>query len=285
MPPCDANGILPLKNPIAAIRLINSFNPDLVVDFAQWPRISAVLLALSKAKFTVGFKTKDQYRHFCYDRVVGHNSKIHEFDNFANLLASVGVPRPAWPQLTLSAIVCERIDALALRSFVVCHPWAAGVKHEMREWPADCWRRLAKVLIERGYDVVFTGGPDDVGSTSDLLAGFPNSEPRIFNCAGLYSLEETAVLLARATAVVSVNTGIMHIAAAVSAVLVGLHGPTDPHRWGPLSNRAISLSADTPNSGYLNLGFEYPRNAQPCMQHIEVDAVLKSIAKLTHFPS
>jgi len=135
-------------------------------------------------------------------------------------------------------------------------------------------------LIDRGYNIAFTGGPTDVASSRDIVAGIPAPEGRLYDFAGTFSLDETAALLARSDAVVSVNSAIMHVAAAVNVPVIGLHGPTNPIRWGPLSKRSISLTPNTRNAGYLNLGFEYPRNAKPCMQFITVESVLGAIENL-----
>jgi heptosyltransferase-3 len=280
---CDAIETLPLANPLRALACINKYDADIIIDYAQWPRISAVLIALSNAKFTVGFRTSGQYRHYCYDLVVDHSAAVHEFENFCNLLIAVGVPRPCPPELAPSARAKARIDALGLPPFIVCHPWAAGTKHELREWPRSHWRALAEELAARGYDIVFTGGPSDVETSRALLEELNVAPERVHNFAGALDLDETAALLASAHAVICVNTGIMHIAAALGVPLIALNGPTNPRRWGPLSEKAICLMPDTPDAGYLNLGFEYPRNAQNRMHLIEVGTVLDALTDLEHF--
>jgi heptosyltransferase III len=276
LPPVDKMHVISVTDPARAVALLRSMKQDVLIDFGPWPRISAILTALSNASFAVGFKTNGQYRHYAYDLTVEHSGKIHEFENHANLLASIGVPRPAWPRIAPSAAARRRIREERSKPYIVCHPWASGFKSEMREWPNGHWQELAAIVAQRGWEVVFTGGPADIAKSKTLFEGIASIE-KVHDAAGLYSLDETAALLEASDSVVTVNTGVMHLAAAINAPIVALHGPTDPVRWGPLSDNAELLAPNSPDVAYLNLGFEYPKEAKPCMDLIEVDRVVAAL--------
>jgi len=79
--------------------------------------------------------------------------------------------------------------------------------------------------------------------------------------------------MADAACVVSVNTGNMHLAAALNVPVVGLHGPTNPARWGPIGGNAQIVRPSSDECCYLNLGWEYPRNPPDCMGAIAVEQV------------
>jgi heptosyltransferase-3 len=279
LPPIDELHVISVINPMRSVSLLRSIKQDILIDFGPWPRISAILAALSNAGFTVGFRTSGQYRHYAYDLAVEHSGKIHEFENHASLLASIGVPRPAWPRITPSAAARRRVREERSKPYIVCHPWASGFKSEMREWPDHHWRDLADIVVQQGWEIVFTGGPTDVAKSKTLVEGIgPNeNENKVHDAAGLYTLDETAALLEGSDSVVTVNTGVMHLAAAINAPIVALHGPTDPARWGPLSDNARLVVPDSPDVAYLNLGFEYPKGAKPCMHLIGVDRVVTAL--------
>jgi heptosyltransferase-3 len=277
LPPVDQVRIIPITNPMRAVALLRGTKLDLLIDFGPWPRITAILAALSNASFTVGFSTDGQYRHYAHDLAVRHSNTLHEFENHASLLAAMGLPRPAWPKITPSAAAHRKIRDERSKPYVVCHPWAAGHMSEMREWPASYWRELAMMVAQQGLDVVFTGGPADVEKSRRLFEGVASDDSRIQDAAGRYSLDETAALLERCASVVTVNTGVLHLAAAVNAPIVALHGPTNPVRWGPLSSNAEVLLPDSPDIAYLNLGFEYPEPATPCMHLLGVDRVAAAL--------
>jgi len=63
------------------------------------------------------------------------------------------------------------------------------------------------------------------------------------DAAGSLSLLELADVLAAADAVVSVNTGVMHLAAEVGARTVSLEGPTSAARWAPVGPRVRSVES------------------------------------------
>jgi heptosyltransferase III len=276
LPPVDEIHGISVTDPARAVALLRSMKQDVLIDFGPWPRISAILTALSNASFAVGFKTNGQYRHYAYDLTAEHSGKVHEFENHANLLASIGVPRPAWPRITPSAAARRRIREERSKPYIVCHPWASGFKSEMREWPNGHWQELAAIVAQQGWEVVFTGGPVDIAKSKTLFEGIASIE-KVRDTAGLYSLDETAALLEGSDSVVTVNTGVMHMAAAINAPIVALHGPTDPVRWGPLSDNAELLAPNSPDVAYLNLGFEYPKEAKPCMDLIEVNRVVAAL--------
>lgn len=277
LPPVDELQVISVTNPMQAVSLLRSIKQDILIDFGPWPRISALLAALSGASFTVGFKTPGQYRHYTFDLAVKHSGKIHEFENHANLLASIGMPRPAWPRITPSAAARGSVREQRSKPYVVFHPWASGFKSEMREWPDGHWQELAVIIAQRGWDVVFTGGPADVAKSRTLVEGIARHEGKVHDAAGRFSLDETAALLEGSASVVTVNTGIMHLAAAMNAPIVALHGPTDPVRWGPLCDNARVILPDSSDVAYLNLGFEYPKHAVSRMQLIGVDKIAASV--------
>ena len=84
-------------------------------------------------------------------------------------------------------------------------------------------------------------------------------------------------ILERARLVVSVDTGIMHLAAAVHAPLVALQGPTSKKRWGPLSDRAVVVRVGEKCRPCISLGFESNCDNPICMKNITVDMVLDAV--------
>jgi ADP-heptose:LPS heptosyltransferase len=136
---------------------------------------------------------------------------------------------------------------------------------------------LGKLVADWGYGVAITGGPSDITASGALAK---KMEGPAISFAGS-SLLETIKILASAAGVVAVNTGVMHLAAALDRPLVALHGPTNRDRWGPLSHHAISLGPGAPEGcAYLDLGFEYPANPPDCMNLITVEEVSAAVRSL-----
>ena len=87
-------------------------------------------------------------------------------------------------------------------------------------------------------------------------------------------------LLRRARIVVTVNTGVMHLAAIAGARTVAINGPNRNGRWGPVGPRAVGVEAPGSGCGFLHLGFNFHGNPRDCMERISVDAVFAACQAL-----
>jgi heptosyltransferase III len=282
---------VPITSPLAALKCMRAHPVDVLIDSSQWPRIGALLAAISRAKYTIGFKTEGQSRHFAYDCCVEHSPKQHELDNFRALLTPLGISPNSMPPINLSklnGVNCSNIK----HPYVVLHPWASGTHFELREWPIESWLELSKRLLGSGYGVVISGGPGDIDRTNTLISLIQKLEhaapENLLSLAGKADLLTTAAYLNGAAGVVSVNTGTMHLAALLGRPLAALHGPTNPDRWGPIypdgknEQNSLILGPGAKEGGaYLNLGFEYPNNLTYLMDQISVDAVVAALNKLS----
>jgi heptosyltransferase-3 len=168
------------------------------------------------------------------------------------------------------------------QSFLVFHAWASGTRKRLKEWPAEYWREVGLWIADKNLGIVLTGGPGDA-SDSDSLAELLRAHIRnvpVISVAGSYSLAQTACLLRTAKAVVSVNTGTMHLAALLGIPTIGLSGPSDPARWGPYGPQVVSLLPNQGAYAYLKLGFEYPPAVQPCLQYLSPSQVTAALSRL-----
>jgi heptosyltransferase III len=268
---------VPIDEPLETIRRLRALALDVLLDFGQWTRVEALCSCLSGARFTIGFETAGQRRHYCYDSTVPHSADVHELENYRRLAGLLGVESVTVPKLGDPG---SNGWKPAAPPFVVFHLWPGGFRSELKEWPLDSWRQLATRLVGRGYSIVLTGAPADAERTERVARSFGGSAGQVESVAGRYSLSELAGLLRRASCVVSVNTGVMHLAAASGAPTVALNGPTSEARWGPVGERTRSVNADLPGCGYLNLGFEYDRGRTDCMRAISVDRVAETVFDL-----
>ena len=267
---------------------------DVLIDSTQWARLGTLLCNLSDARTTVGFDTAGQYRAFGYSFAVQHRNDRHEVENFLELGRVLypdlhGGPKlllPQSPPDDLPAELCGRLepsgdvgDALPRRVFL--HMWPSGTNAWLKEWPADCWDALGRMLSGKGFEVYLTGAPSDAPRNDAFLRAHPQC-PAI-SLAGRTSLGGLAWLFSRASAVVSVNTGTMHLAAIAGAPTVGLHGPTNPLRWGPVGRHVRSLLPHKGPYAYLNLGFEYPLPHKQCLDSLPVEDVEDALRSLSLF--
>jgi heptosyltransferase-3 len=257
-----------VRNIARGIRAIRSVPVDVMIDFGPWPRLEALYTILSRASFTIGFRTPGQYRHYGYDLTVDHSPAVHELENFRQLVRPLGVKTVSLPSLRR-----PRIGTLLDSPYVVFHLWPGGRRKELKQWPSERWVKLIEEFVARGMKVALTGAHSDSGCNDAIIGCLqPCARGFVRNVAGV-SLPETAATLAHSRLVVSVNTGVMHMAAALDVPLVALHGPTSSRRWGPISERAITVNSPLEGCGYLDLGSEYPTRPPACMECISYEAV------------
>jgi ADP-heptose:LPS heptosyltransferase len=270
---------LQLSRPVAAVRTIRAERLDVAVDFDQWPRVEPVYCLLSGARWTAGFSSPGQHRHHAFDAHVEHSDALHELDNYRSLARLLGVESRSQPRVRPPRTVPP--EELPPSPYAVLHLWPTGVRSELKEWPWERWRQLAHELVARGLTVVLTGSPADAARTREFVASSGSLAPRLVDAAGKYDLAQVVDLLCGSRCVVSVNTGVMHLAAAAGAPTVGLNGPTSERRWGPVGERAVSVNSTLDGCGYLHFGWEYRGRREDCMLGIPVDRVLDAVLRLT----
>lgn len=140
-------------------------------------------------------------------------------------------------------------------------------------WPIDYFAELAENLTAQGRQVWVLGTGDE-RPLGDIIAARGGRLVR--NLCGATRLADAVDILALATAAVSNDSGLMHIAAASGTYVVGIYGSTPPHYAPPLT------AARTIH--FLNLDCspcrkrECPLGHLNCMRQIEPAAVLASIA-------
>ena len=108
-----------------------------------------------------------------------------------------------------------------------------------KRWPHYHYAKLAEMLIEKGYSVQLFGSKKDQEAGEQIRQSLPeNLQPYCLNLVGLTDLNQAVDLIADCVAVVSNDSGLMHIAAALNKPLIALYGPTSPAYTPPLSPNA-----------------------------------------------
>lgn len=105
-------------------------------------------------------------------------------------------------------------------------------------WPLDYYAELAKRLVEAGQQVWIFGSKKDRAAGEVIAEG---SGEQVHNLCGRTTLVEAVDLIAACDAVVSNDSGLMHVAAATGRSLVAIYGSSTPDYTPPLSDKAEVL--------------------------------------------
>jgi ADP-heptose:LPS heptosyltransferase len=110
----------------------------------------------------------------------------------------------------------------ASKPYLILH---AGVSEPKRRYPKALWIEIGKLLAGKPYTLLLTGTKKEKSYTQDLASEIGADS---LSVAGLFSVEELAALLKNAVGMISVNTGTIHIGAAVQTPMVVLYAQTNP---------------------------------------------------------
>ena len=150
-----------------------------------------------------------------------------------------------------------------------------------KQWPIEHFGNLAKQLIQTKQNslVLILGSKKEFSIGSDI-ANISNHPDRVINWCGQTSLEDAMAAISNATAVISNDSGLMHIAAAFRRPQVAIFGSSDPRHTPPLSKLAsihwLHLECSPCFKRTCPLGH------LKCLVDIEVKDVLNSVNQLNH---
>lgn len=125
------------------------------------------------------------------------------------------IEAPAVPQLFLPQTRAQVLP-VGWTEYVALAPSAA---YELKRWPLEYWQQLIHTNAEMRFAVL--GGPED-----GFLQKLAEADPlRVVNLAGKLSFGESAQVVAEAQALVSNDTGLMHVAEQIGIPCLALMGP------------------------------------------------------------
>ncbi|MBZ0091014.1 MAG: lipopolysaccharide heptosyltransferase II [Sulfuricellaceae bacterium] len=143
-----------------------------------------------------------------------------------------------------------------------------------KRWPATHFAELAKQLSQ-SHEIWLLGSGKDA-AIGEEIALLSNGAAR--NLCGKTGLGDAIDLLAAADQVVSNDSGLMHIAAALDKPLLALFGSSSPGYTPPLSKKASVLSLNLPCSPCFKR--ECPLGHLDCLQKLTPQRVYEEMAKL-----
>ena len=198
-------------------------------------------------------------------------------ERFAALAGAAGEPlvRPL-PPAHLKIDEKRRLSVLQKLALAPRQPVIAlcpGAEYgPAKRWPAKYFARLAQRLGSRGYDVWLVGSAKDAALGAEIAT---LSGAACVNLCGATSLAEAIDVLASAQFVVSNDSGLMHVAAALARPLAALYGSSSPAFTPPLSDRATILKLDLECSPCFRR--ECPLGHFNCMMQLTPDQVFDAI--------
>ncbi len=194
----------------------------------------------------------------------GNWPRRHQVGYYLDLVRTLGFSAP------VEEVSSLRMPGMAgsVRGRVVFSPGASFGPAKM--WPVERWIELGRRLVGRGCHLVILGSAAEAATGSRMAQGVGlGAEDR----SGRTTLREAAVVLAGAVVVVSNDSGLMHLAAAVGARLVALFGSTDPVATGPLSVSSVVIRGTAPCAPCFRRECNRREGNMACFDEVTVDQV------------
>jgi len=203
-------------------------------------------------------------------------------ERFAQLAERNGEPvsRPLpQPRLQVSAeqrqAVLKKFDLTLDKPVAVFCP---GAEYgPAKRWPIPYFAELAQHLQQQGYMVWIVGSGKDQ-ETGDKIVALGNLSTR--NLCGSTDLADAIALLSCASLVVSNDSGLMHITAALDRPMLALYGSSSPGFTPPLSKNAQILQIDIPCSPCFKR--ECPLGHFKCMKNLTPKMVAEHLPTPPH---
>lgn len=172
--------------------------------------------------------------------------------------------------VTLPADPPAALDVLP-DEYLVVHP---GAQYPAREYPADHFVEVVRLLTEAGHAVAVTGGEHEAALTA-RVAGDSG-----IDLGGKLDLAGTAQALAGASTVIVGNTGPAHLAAAVGRPIVSLFSAVvPPERWAPYGV-PVELLGDRSAACQGSRATLCPIPGHPCLTSVAPTEVVAAAERL-----
>ncbi|MGQ5523820.1 lipopolysaccharide heptosyltransferase II [Chitinimonas sp. PSY-7] len=253
------------------IVLPNSLKSALVPWFARIPQ-------------RTGFVGESRYGLLNDFRVLDPKALPQMVERFAILAEPAGQPLPRpipAPRLHIDpALRQAALQAFGLSDAQPIIAFCPGAEYgPAKRWPARHFGELARRLVSQGYAVWLFGSAKDKPDTNAIVE---QAGVSVVDLAGRTSLAQAIDLLSLAHLVVTNDSGLMHVAAALERPIVALYGSSSPEFTPPLSKQAEIVSLDLECSPCFER--TCPLKHLNCLQQLEPDLVEAAIARVLTKP-
>lgn len=172
---------------------------------------------------TLGLEVSDELRPQLYVDTDSDKSICHYFDSLDQSRSIIGLCiGNADPSLT--------------------NRWLRTGRVFPRAWGITRMHNLLELLVKDGNQIVLIGGPQEIPLLEELTEFL--KLPQVINLVGKCSIKQSIAAIKRCTCSIGIDTGMQHIAGALSVPTISIFGPTNPENHGAFSTCSYFVEHD-----------------------------------------
>ncbi|MEO1946168.1 MAG: lipopolysaccharide heptosyltransferase II [Methylophilaceae bacterium] len=162
-------------------------------------------------------------------------------ERFVALGVNKGQPSPAIPQPILladstNAKVALNKFGISLSSNKVLGLCPGAEYGEAKRWPTTHYAEVANAAIAQGWQILLFGSDKDTTITAEINQ---ITQSRCIDLGGKTNLGDAIDIMSLCNTVISNDSGLMHVAAALDIKLIAIYGSSDPHHTPPIHPSAL----------------------------------------------
>ncbi len=242
----------------------------------------ALLPFLARIQVRIGYQKEMRGILLTHKRPL-HHKVVHRLEHEALLLDLLGVDsRGLLPKIYQDDTEAKQAKELLNKHGLEAQDYVAlivGSIAQTRRWFPENFTEVARRIIsEFGLGIVILGGPDDKEIAGQVVSLCDDKKIRTRNLAGQTTLRETIALFSQSKAVVSNDTGPMHVASAIGVPVVTWFGAANEDEIKPPSKSTVVLNAHV-SCGPCVKEF-CPQNTLECLHKITPDWVMGALKQV-----
>lgn len=246
---------------------------DYVIDL-QGLLKSAILARLARTRRRIGPSFHREGSKFFYTSVAGERNKDrHAVDECLDVLRHLNLSVPAVPEFPVKFPEIGVGGGTGPRvALVPCSRW------ETKDWPPEKFIEVGRQLAAAGVQIFLIGSRDDKPVCKEIEAGIGKN---VENLCAKTRIADIGGVLAQMDLVITVDTGPMHIAAALGKPVLAVFGATDPKRTGPYGSRNIVITHENlACRPCLSRACKRPQKDIACLRELDARRITAAARKI-----
>lgn len=257
---------------------------DIIVDLHANPR-SLALGRFGRGTDTITYDNRRVARMRMVSRFGRSVESRHTIENYLSALRPLGI-EGADHQTELKVgsdveqHIADRLMHLGIGPEQTLLGIAPGASSAVKQWPTRFYAEIADTLnTPPTVGILMLGGDQDRATATEIMS---LSRAHLLNWVGELDIGSLPAALSRCQAVLSNDSGPMHVASAVGTPVVGLFGPTHPRLgFAPIGIEDVSLTLDldcSPCSLHGNRSCW--KKTRACLEEMSPDQILSKLSPL-----